>query len=123
MSEFTEMIKEAFVGEEPFDARPGRDVLQASIRKLETRMRTVRFMTWFAVAFFSVVWIYCLVWLLRAPDTATTRQLVIYGVLMVWGFSGVGFGKFWFAMMHNDIGLRKEIKRTQLMMLERDHAS
>ncbi len=37
MNEFAEMLKEAFVGEEPFDARPGREALQASIRKYDAR--------------------------------------------------------------------------------------
>ena len=30
----------------------------------------------------------------------------------------MGMIKFWFAMMSNDIGLREELKRTQLMVLE-----
>ncbi len=120
MNEFAEMLKEAFVGEEPFDARPGREALQASIRKYDARMKTVRYMAIFAVTFMGVVGIYCFVWLLRAPDETSTRVLIIYALVFGWALGAVGFSKGWFAMMHNDIGLRKELRRMQMMMLEKD---
>ena len=55
MNQFQEMLKEAFMGEEPFDASPGRAALEASIRKFEQRDRTLRYMIWFAVIFMSAV--------------------------------------------------------------------
>ena len=120
MNEFAQMLKEAFVGEEPFDARPGREALQASIRKYDARMKTVRYMAIFAVTFMSVVFFYCFIWLLRAPDDTSTRVLIIYAVIVGWAMGAIGFSKGWFAMMHNDIGLRKELRRIQMMMLEKD---
>ncbi len=120
MNEFAEMLKEAFVGEEPFDPRPGREALQASIRKYDARMKTVRYMAIFAVSFMSVVGVYCFIWLLRAPDETSTRLLLIDAIVFGWALGAVGFSKLWFAMMHNDIGLRKELKRVQMMMLDKD---
>ncbi len=61
MNEFAEMLKEAFVGEEPFDPRPGREAPQVSIRKYDARMKTVRYMAIFAVTFMGVVGIYCFI--------------------------------------------------------------
>ena len=77
MNEFAEMLKEAFVGEEPFDPRPGREAIQASIRKYDARMKTVRYMAIFAVTFMSVVCVYCFVWLLRAPDEMRVHARMI----------------------------------------------
>ena len=37
-----------------------------------------------------------------------------------WAMGAVGFSKGWFAMMQNDIGLRKELRRIQMLMLEKD---
>ncbi len=120
MNEFAQMLKEAFVGEEPFDPRPGREALQASIRKYDARMKTVRYMAIFAVSFMGVVGVYCFIWLLRAPDETSTRVLIIYALVFGWALGAVGFCKGWFAMMQNDIGLRKELRRIQMMMLEKD---
>ncbi len=120
MNEFAEMLKEAFVGEEPFDPRPGREALQASIRKYDARMKTVRYMAIFAVSFMSIVCVYSFIWLLRAPDETSTRVLLIDAIVFGWALGGIGFSKMWFAMMHNDIGLRKELRRVQMMMLDKD---
>lgn len=120
MNEFAKMLKEAFVGEEPFDPRPGREALQASIRKYDARMKTVRYMAIFAVTVMGVVAVYCFVWLLRAPDDTSTRLLIIYALVFGWALGAVGFAKAWFAMMHNDIGLRKELRRVQMMMLAKE---
>ena len=45
--------------------------------------------------------------------------LFLYGMLFVWSSTGVGFVKGWFAMMQNHIVVMKELKRVQLMLVER----
>jgi len=118
VGEFGEMLKEAFVGEERFDPRPGREMLERSIDKFDRRMRTVRHMAWIGVLFPGAVMIAAAVQFFRAPEDASTKMLLLWAVLFLWGNMAVGMIKFWLAMMNNDIGLRKELKRTQLMVLE-----
>jgi hypothetical protein len=118
MSEFAEILKEAFVGEAPFDPHPGEEVLRASIDKFDRRLRTVRFMTWFAVGFMGAAMALAVVMFLRAPPDASAKVLTAWAGLFLWAMAGIGFAKHWFAMMQNDIGLRKELKRTQLMILD-----
>lgn len=123
MSEFKDMLKEAFRDDAPFDPSPGRAVLDASVQKFERRMRTVRWMAFFAVTFMSVVMVAGLWLLLDASDDASARTVVLYGALFVWGYVGIGFAKGWFAIMHNHIGTMKELKRVQMMLLERERVS
>jgi hypothetical protein len=118
MNEFAEMLKEAMVGEEPFESEPGREVLLESIRKFERRVKTVRTMAWIGSAFLFGAALWAFVSILRAPEDAGVRTYVTYLAVFIWGMTGVGMMKMWFAMMLNDIGLRKEIKRLQMMMLE-----
>ncbi len=47
-------------------------------------------------------------------------MLIIYALVFGWALGAVGFSKGWFAMMQNDIGLRKELRRMQMMMLDKD---
>ncbi len=120
MSDFRNLIKEAFVDAEPFDPSPGREALQSSVDKFNRRMRTVRWMSWaVSVPFMTVVMIWALISLLQAPEDTSTSTLILYGVFFVWASTGVGFVKGWFAMTQNHILVMKELKRTQLMMLER----
>jgi len=118
MNEFAEIIKEAFVGEAPFDPHPGEEALLASIDKFDRRMRTVRAMAVFAVSFMSAVAALAVVMFLRAPGDGGAKALIGWAGLFLWSMAVIGFAKHWFATMHNDIGLRKELKRTQLMILE-----
>ena len=118
MKEFGEMLKEAFVGEEPFDPRPERSALEGSIAKFDRRMRTVRHMAWFAVSFMGAVMIFAAAQFFRAPEGASAKTIALWVSLFFFASMTVGMAKFWFAMMHNDIALRKELKRTQLMVLE-----
>ena len=114
------MIKEAFVDAEPFDPDPGREALQSAVDRFTRRMRTVRVMAWvIAVPFMATVMIWALVSLLRAPEDTSTGTLLLYGVLFLWASIGVGFIKGWFAMMQNHLSVMKELKRLQLMMLDR----
>ena len=48
-------------------------------------------------------------------------MLLIDTIVFGWALGGIGFSKMWFAMMHNDIGLRKELRRVQMMMLAREN--
>jgi small-conductance mechanosensitive channel len=117
VDEFGEMLKEAFVGEEPFDPRPAPAALEGSIDKFERRMRTVRHMAWFGVSFMGAVMVLAAVMFFRAPADAGAKTFILWAAVFFWGLMAVGMIKAWFAMMHNDIGLRKELKRTQLMIL------
>jgi hypothetical protein len=119
VSEFGEMLKEAFVGEAPFEPHPGREALESSIDKFDSRMRTVRHMAWVGVLFPGAVMIGSAVMFFRAPEGTGLQTFILWAVLFLWGNMAVGMIKFWFAMMQNDISLRKELKRTQLMVLER----
>jgi hypothetical protein len=118
MSEFYEMLKEAIVGAEPYRPDEGRAALEASVRKFEARLRTVRFMAIFAVSFATVAWIAGLVLLVRADDSVSPRELLLYAGLAVFGFAIVGFAKMWFANMMNHLTVMKELKAVELRVLE-----
>ncbi len=117
MNEFTEMIKEAFVGDEPFDPSPGREALQASVDKFERRDRVVRFMSWFAVAFMGAVafWAGWSFW-----KSESTKMLILYATIFLWAMIGIGWAKMFLFQMQSSIALMKEIKRSQLMWVGRD---
>ena len=121
MSEFTDLIKEAFVGEEPYDPKPGREDLEAAIRKFENRDRTMRFLTWFAVTFQSAVLVFS-IWKFWTADEATTspKTLIIYATLSVWAMIAIGFMKTSLFTTQLGLGLRKDLKRLQLQLTERD---
>jgi hypothetical protein len=77
-------------------------------------------MAWgLAVPFMTAVMIWSLVSLLGASAETDTSTLFLYGMLFVWSSTGVGFVKGWFAMMQNHIVVMKELKRVQLMLVER----
>ena len=118
MSEFSEMIKEAFGLEEPFDPRPDReDVLQA-IESFDRRMRLVRIMVWTWVSGLTALSIWMGVLLLAAPaDPPTNRQLFYLGLLVL-GVQGLWVCKNWFSNMLNHTLVMRELKRTQLWMLD-----
>jgi hypothetical protein len=118
MSEFSEMIREAFVGEEPYDPSPGRAALEASIRKYERRHRTVRLLSWFMVTAMSVLFFFAGWKFLSAGEDASTKELVLWATLFLWGNAGVAFGKMYLFTTLSDIGLMKELKRTQLMLVD-----
>jgi hypothetical protein len=118
MNEFSQMIKEAFAGEEPYRTDLGRQALEESIRRFERRDRAVRLMSWFAVAFMSAVTIWAVVAFVRAPQDASLKELLVYAAAFLWSMMGVGWMKMFLALMQNDIGIRKELKRVQLLMLE-----
>jgi len=117
MSEIYEMLREALVGLEPYHLDEGRDALEASVRKFETRLRTIRFMAIFAVTFGAVAMIAGIVLFAGAAATPA-KPLLCYAGLAAFGFSLIGFSKMWFAHMLNHIALMKELKATQLRIVE-----
>lgn len=119
MSEFTEMIKEAFLGEEPYDPSPGRAELEASIRRFEARDRTLRFMMWFAVTFMTVVCVWAAWSFFAAAPETSTKKLILYAVLFLWGSEGIGWSKMFLFSTQKSLGVMKELKRVQLMLSER----
>ena len=120
MSDFGNLIKEAFVDAEPFDPDPGSEALRASVDRFTRRMRTVRWMAWAVAAPLMVaVMIWSLISVLGASEETSTTTLFFYGMLFVWSSTNIGFIKGWFAMMQNHIVVMKELKRVQLMLVER----
>ena len=118
MNQFQEMLKEAFMGEEPFDPSPGREALEASIAKFEGRDRTLRIMLWFNVALMTGV---C-VWAVRGfflADEGATRDLVLYATVFLFGSQAIGWAKMFLFTTQQSLSLRKELKRAQLTLLER----
>lgn len=118
MNEFTEMLREAFHADEPFDPDPGREAILDAITGFERRMRLVRRMTWLAVTFFTALAVWMLVLLLGADEETATKWLVTYAVVLVYALVGVGFVKGWLQLMLIHTRTMRELKRTQLMVLE-----
>jgi hypothetical protein len=119
MSEFAQILKEAFVGDEPFRPETDRATAEASVRKFENRMRTFRRMTTLLVGGMFIVLVYCVVGFLRLPVDANVKTQLTYVGAFIWAGSGITIGKLWFAMMHNHVAVMKEMKRIELMMLEK----
>lgn len=120
MSEFTEIIKEAFLGEEPFDPSPGRAKLEESIRSFESRERTLRYLLWFAVLFMTAVsvasaWAF----LASGPDTST-KELILYAALFLFAGQSIGWSKMFLFSTQKTLGVMKELKRVQLMLVRDD---
>jgi len=120
MSQFGELLKEAFVDTEPFDPNPDKEAVEASVRKFTRRMKTIRWMAIVAVSFMTAVFVWAAVSFVSASvDTATKTLLLYFGAAM-FGMVGIAFSKTWFALMLNHVALMKELKRIQLMMLEQN---
>jgi len=119
MSEFTDLLKEAFLRDEEFDLGPGRDAILSAVEGYERRMRLGRGMVWFSVTFFTALMVFAVVMLRGDPSGPSTRGDVFLVGLALFGMGGVGFSKFWFQHMLNPSKLLKEIKLTRLLVLER----
>lgn len=117
MNQFQEMLKEAFMGEEPFDASPGRAALEASIRKFEQRDRTLRYMIWFAVIFMSAVCGWA-AWSFFSSDDASAKSLILYATLFLFASQAIGWAKMFLFSTQQSFSLQKELRRAQLTWLE-----
>ena len=119
MNQFQEMMKEAFLGEEPFDASPGREALEASIRKFEQRDRVLRLMVWFGVTFMTGVCVWAAWSFLGAEPDASSRSLILYATVFLFAGQAVGWSKMFLFSTQQSFSLQKELKRAQLMWLEK----
>ncbi len=118
MSEFGDLLKEALTGAETVPTDRGKQALEAAVAKFQRRERTVRWMAVIAVGFMSGLVIWAAVSFFRAPDDTPLRTSLLHVVAFLFGMSGIGFGKLWFAMMHDHLAVMKELKRMQLMLLD-----
>ena len=119
MSELSELLKEALHGEdEVLEPERSREALQASVKKFDDRMKTIRNLSWFAVGALGGFGIYSLVKLLLADDATSPRILLIWSVLFIFCMSGVGTVKFWLFLTQNNNSIQKELKRMQMRLAE-----
>jgi len=118
MSEFSDLLKEAFAGAEPFDAHPGRADLEAAVTKFESRDRLVRYLAWTAVTLASVPTIWAIHGLVVAAPDAAVKGLMVKGIVLVIGMSAIGFMKAFLYAMQNHLAQMKELKRVQMLLLE-----
>ena len=118
MSEFSEMMKEAFLGLEKFDSLPGKADLQKSIDKFDRRERTLRRLAWTAVTFMTALLVGVLVSWLRAGDDTTVRVQIAHLALFLFALTSIGMMKLWLIIMQYHFTGLKEMKRTQSMLLE-----
>lgn len=114
-NEFTEMIKEAFVGEEPYESSPGREALLASIRSFEARDRTMRLLVWFVVTFMAALAAWA-GW--KFASESSTKMLILYATVFLWGMQGVGWAKMFLFSTQKSLSMLKELKRVQLTILD-----
>jgi len=118
MSEFKEMIKEAFLGEEPYDPSPGRAVIEEAIRKFERRDRTLRFLMWFVIAFWVAMGIWAAWSFWRADSETSTKMLLLYTAAFLFAAQAVGWAKMFLFSIQKDLSVLKELKRVPLTLLE-----
>ena len=119
MSELSELLKEALHGEdEVLEPERNREALQASVKKFDDRMKTIRNLSWFAVGALGGFGIYSLVKLILADDATSPRTLLIWSVLFLFCMSGVGTVKFWLFLTQNNNSIQKELKRMQMRLAE-----
>ena len=115
MSEFGDLLKEALTGADTIPSERNDQALHAAVEKFDRRNRTVRWMATIAVTFMTAISVWAAVALWQAsPETESVKALIVYGVLFLFGMSGVGMSKMWFAMMLDHIAVMKELKRMQL---------
>ena len=118
MNEFKEMIKEAFLGEEPYDPSPGRAAIEESIHKFERRDRTMRFLMWFVVAFWGLIGTWA-AWSFWHADSATsTKMLLLYTAAFLFAAQAIGWAKMFLFSIQKDLSVLKELKRVQLTLLD-----
>ncbi len=118
MSEFGDLLREAFAGAERFDAHPGRADLERAVSKFEARDRTVRVLVWSVVTLATVPAAWAAYGLFAADDGTSTRMLVIQGVVLLFAMQSIAFMKAYLAEMRNHLDQMKELKRVQMLLLE-----
>jgi len=116
MSEFQDMLKEALIGDEPFQEHQNEAHLQEAVKRYDRRMKTVRFMTWFPVGFMTVLVVGCL-WRFAVTDPSEVKELLVYALLFVFAMTAIGWSKLFLMMMHNHVESQKELVRVQMLLL------
>ena len=122
MNEFKEMIKEAFLGEETPAASPAREAVEVALRRLDRRDRVVRVLSWFMVTFMTLVGIAAAVLFAQEAGTPLGKAHLVYAALFTMAFVGIGAGKLFLLAMQNHLGVLKELKRVELMLLNEERA-
>ncbi len=117
MNDFKEMLKEAFVGEEPYDPAPSRAVLEDSLRHFESRDRMTRILMWVAVSFMSLLVGWSVWSFVRAGEDAGVRELLLYSTAFLFGCQGIAWSKMLLFTSQLDFRILKELKRVQLSLL------
>ena len=117
MSEFQEMIREAFLGEEAFEPAPGEDALRESIAKFHRRDRTLRIMAWLMVSAMSAVAIWGVWGFFGGAEEAGQKELILYATAFLWGSTGISFGKMFLFTQQESLRVKLEIKRMHLALL------
>ncbi len=118
MSEFKDMVMEAFLGEEPYEPQQGRAELGESVRRFERRDKTARVMAWLAMTFGSALTVLGAWGLWSADETTGPKMLVVYGVCVLFGSTQIAFMKQWLFRVRDHLSMMKEIKGTQMMLLD-----
>jgi len=120
MNDFQEMIREAFVGEEPYVPGQDRAMIQASIRKFEGQDRMVRWLLWFSVLLMTGIFIWSTLRFYAAEPDATPKQLILDAILILSSMQCIGWAKMFIFSNQKNVSILKELKRTQLMLLEEE---
>lgn len=120
MSDFSKLIKEMLLGDEPFDQERGSRSLDTALEQYDRRFRTSRALALIATTLMTAAMVTMLVLLFSSDETTSTRDLVIYASFFVAAMQGIGFMKSWFFNMHNHTVLLKDLKRLEYRLLERD---
>ena len=116
MNEFGELLREFFKGERSLEPETDRAALEESRRGFDRRMRTVRTMTWTAVAFMTGVMVWAGAGLLG--DSLSGQRLAIRATLVLLALVAIGLQKLWLIVMQNQTAVMKELKRIQIRMID-----
>tara|TARA_R110002126_G_scaffold4409_19_gene23236 strand:+ start:6806 stop:7174 length:369 start_codon:yes stop_codon:yes gene_type:complete len=114
MNEFQSMLREAFLGEEPFDPKPGHVDLEAAIQRFDKRERVLRCLMWLGVTLMTGVCVWSAWRFLRADEAASTKSLILYATVFLFGAQAVGTSKFFLFTSQQSFSLQKALLRAQL---------
>jgi len=119
MSEFTNLLKEAFAGAEPYDPSPGRAALEEAIRGYRRRERLLRGLLWFAVAAATGLCAWAAWDFIASGEEAGVRRLLLDAVLFLFGAQAIGWAKMFLFHSQQNLAIQTELKRVELMLTDR----
>lgn len=120
MSEFSKLIKEMLLGDEPFDQERASRSLDAALKQYDRRLTTSRWLFLIATTAMTAAMVVMLVLLLSADPHLSTKLLIVYAAFFVVAMQGIGFMKNWFFNMNNHTVLLKELRRLEYRLMERE---